>query len=116
MVVRESKDTMIAYGQKSDLNSYFMKTSKSLYSQLSQENMQNVGPEEITNSYLDTINGSRAIIGRIAGHLGEEKLVYFLTTLETRKAFYQIIFGMPLDQEDRYTKPVHEMIESFREN
>ena len=107
MVVRESKDTMIAYGQKYDLNTYYDKTSKSLFSKLEDGGL--------ANSSMDTVNGCRAIVGRIGGKLQNEHLVYFLAVIETRKAFFQLIFGMPLDQESRYTNDMHRMIGTFKE-
>jgi hypothetical protein len=110
-VVKESKDSMIAYGQKYDLNKYFNKTFQSLADKL--DNRKDL--KEYPESYADTINSCRAIVGRLPGKVGEELLVYFLTVVETKRGFYQLIFGMPSDQETRYTKPVHEMIDSFKE-
>jgi hypothetical protein len=111
-VVRESKDSMIAYGQKYDLYKYFDKTYASLAGKMdNRELLLKNDPE----SYADTINGNRAVVSRLPGKIGEEELIYFLTIIETKQAFYQVIFGMPSDQEARYTKPMHEMIDSFRE-
>lgn len=109
MVVKESKDSMRAYGLQYTLESYFDKISKNLYTKLQGESLDNF------NSYLDTVNSCRAIVGRIVGRIGEEHLVYFMAIVETKKNFYQLISGMPLDQETRYTKPLHYMIESFKE-
>ena len=112
MVVKESKDTMIAYGLKYDLNSYFTKTYNSLASKLQDGKMSIDNP----NSFAETINSNKAIVGKIAGKVKEDDLLYFLTIVETKKSFYQIIFGMPKDQEDRYTRAMDTMRESFREN
>jgi hypothetical protein len=110
-VVEESKDSMIAYGQKYNLHSYFDKTYASLADKMDNRQLLLDHP----SSYADTINSHLAVVSRIPSQLGEETLVYFLAVIETKKAFYQLIFGMPSDQETRYTKPVHVMIESFKE-
>lgn len=107
MVVEESKDTMRAYGLKYDLNSYFDKTSKSLFDKL-----QDGG---LANSHSENIDSNKAVVGRIAGRLNDEHLVYYLTVIETRNHFYQLICGMPVDQEARYEKDMNTMIRSFRE-
>ena len=44
-----------------------------------------------------------------------EHLVYYLTIIETRDHFYQLIFGMPVDQEARYEKNLKTMMHSFKE-
>lgn len=110
MVVKESKDSMRAYGLSYTLDTYFNKTSQNLYTKLQGESLDNF------NSYRDTFNAQSAIVGRIVGRVGDEQLVYFLAIVETKKNFYQLICGMPRDQETRYTRPLHEMIESFKED
>ena len=112
MVVKESKDTMIAYGLKYDLHSYFTKTYNSLASKLTDGKMSIENP----NSYADTIGPFKAIVGKISGSVNEDALIYFLTIVETKRSFYQIIYGMPKDQENRYTASMEEMRKSFREN
>ena len=112
MIVKESKDTMIAYGLKYDLNSYFTKTYNSLASKLKDGKMSIDNP----TSYSDMIGPFKAIVGKIGGNVNDDELIYFLTIVETKKCFYQLICGMPKDQENRYTIPMEEMRKSFREN
>lgn len=109
MVVKESKDSMVAYGLHYTLDSYFDKTSKDLYTKLQGEELDKF------NSYYDTINSCKAIVGHIMGRIGEDHLLYYLAIIETKKNFYQLICAMPKDQESRYRKPLNEMIKSFRE-
>ena len=66
-------------------------------------------------SYTDMIGPFKAIVGKIGGNVNDDELIYFLTIVETKKCFYQLICGMPKDQENRYTQPMEEMRKSFRE-